>query len=544
MMTHESVKIRGNGISRGMAKGRLRFLVRPGAGSDGEAPAKTPQEELSRLAAAIDTAKDQLNELYENTAERVGREEAEIFKIHGMLLEDDELRGAAESFISQGMSAAAAVRQAGETVARTFSELNDEYLASRAEDVRFLSERICRIISGGCDTELPESDVPYILVADDLSPGETVKLDRSRLVGFVTFGGSANSHTAILARALGLPALVSTGEISREYDGEEALIDPEHGVLIISPGIDELDRYAEDQKKRENEEARLRSLIGRQTVTRDGRRIRLYANVGSPEEAETAYRNDAEGIGLMRSEFLYLASSDYPSEEAQFEAYRRAVGNMHGRPVVIRTLDIGADKQADYFAMPREENPALGMRAVRLCLARPEVFKTQLRAICRASAFGKVMIMLPMVVSAEEVRQVRQLFVEVRNELRYECREFAEDIPLGVMIETPASAIMSDELAREADFFSVGTNDLIQYTLAADRQNPALAQLCRDNLEPVMRLIDTATRAAHRCGKWIGVCGELASDDGLVSRFVSMGVDELSVAPSRILPMREKILEC
>lgn len=544
VITHEPVKIAGKGITGGMASGKLRFLIHREI-TEGETRAPLSSgEELARLSSAIEKAQAQLSELYTNTAEAVGEKEAEIFRIHSMLLDDEEFRGAAENFISQGMSAVAAVKRAGEIVAAIFTELGDDYLSGRAQDIRFISERLCRILTGDSEAEPDTGGEPYILVSDDLSPGETVRLDRKRLLGFVTFGGSTNSHTAILARALGLPALIGTGEIDEAFNGETAIIDAARGELTINPGIDELDRFAEEVKEKEAEEARLKSLIGRPTVTRSGRKIKLYANIGSPDEADAAYRNDAEGVGLLRSEFLYLSASDYPDEETQFAAYREAVAAMHGRPVVIRTLDIGADKKADYFALPEEENPALGMRAIRLCLSRPEIFKTQLRAICRASAFGKVLIMLPMIVSAEEVRQAKRLFVEVKNELRYECLDFDEDIRLGVMIETPASAVMSDELAHEADFFSVGTNDLIQYTLAADRQNPALAELCRENLEPVMRLIEKAAEAAHANGKWIGVCGELAADLSLTERFVSMGIDELSVSPPTVLPLREKILDC
>lgn len=544
VITHEPLKIEGRGISGGMAKGKLRFLIHRKISDTAPGTPRSPEEELARLSAAAEKAKEQLSELYENTAASVGEKEAEIFRIHSMLLDDEELRGAAESFISQGMSAVAAVSRAGESVAKMLGELGDDYLAGRAQDIRFITERLCRILTGDNEAEPDTGDEPYILVSDELSPGETVRLDRRRLLGFVTFGGSSNSHTAILARALGLPALIGTGQIDEAYDGETAIIDATRGELTINPGIDALDRFAEEVKVREAEETRLRSLIGRPTVTRSGRRIKLCANIGSPEEADAAYRNDAEGVGLMRSEFLYLAASGCPDEETQFAAYREALSGMHGRPVVIRTLDIGADKRAECLALPEEDNPALGMRAIRLCLARPGLFKTQLRAICRASAFGKVLIMLPMIVSADEVRQAKRIFVEVKNELRYECLDFDEDIRLGVMIETPAAAVMSDELAREADFFSVGTNDLIQYTLAADRQNPALAELCRDNTEPVMRLIERAAEAAHANGRWIGVCGELAADPSFTERLVAMGIDELSVSPHAVLPLRERILGC
>ena len=540
--THKTQVITGEGITGGCAIGRLRFFRRYGVG-DVPVAAGDLDEELKLFAAARDKAHAQLSELYENTRAAVGGAEADIFDIHRMLLEDDEYVESIENYIYGGQSAAAAVMSTAEDFKRMLAELDDEYLSARAADIEDISRRLYRIITGKSEARLPDADEPFILVADDLSPSEAVQLDRSRLLGFVTFAGSKNSHTAILARAIGIPAIIGTGEIPDSLDGKNAVIDSKRGELIIEPDLAALDRYTEKLRRRAEEEKRLRGLIGRPTRTKSGRTVKLYANIGSAEEADTAYENDAEGVGLMRSEFLYLGAQDYPDEETQYAAYRAVVEKMHGRPVIIRTLDVGADKKTDYFSLPREENPALGFRAIRLCLSRTELFKTQLRAICRASGKGRVAIMLPMIVSLDEVRRARELLVEVKNELRYDCIPFDENIPLGIMIETPAAALMSAELAREVDFFSVGANDLTQYTLAADRQNPNLFELCRDNLEPVLRLIEMAAKNAHGAGIWIGICGELAADTSLTDRFLAMGIDELSVAPPCVLTLRERITE-
>ena len=541
-VTRKQQIITGQGIAGGYAIGRLRFYRRYRVG-DAPVPAKDTSEELGIFASACERAYSQLTELYENTRVGVGEAEADIFDIHRMLLEDEEYTESVENYIYEGQSAASAVMSTAEDFRRMLSSLEDEYLSARAADVEDISRRLYRIITGKSEARLPDSDEPFILVAEDLSPSEAVQLDRSRLLGFVTFAGSKTSHTAILARAMGIPAIIGTGEIPDSLDGENAIIDSKRGELIIEPDLAYLDRYTEKLRRRAEEEKRLRGLIGRPTRTKSGRTVKLYANIGSADEADTAYENDAEGIGLMRSEFLYLGAADYPDEETQYNAYREVVEKMHGRPVIIRTLDIGADKKTDYFSLPREDNPALGFRAIRLCLSRRELFKTQLRAICRASAKGRVSVMLPMIVSVDEVRRAREILVEVKNELRYDCIPFDENIPLGIMIETPAAAMMSGELAREVEFFSVGTNDLTQYTLAADRQNPELFELCRHNIEPVLRLIEITAKNAHAAGIWVGICGELASDTELTDRFLAMGIDELSVSPPCVLALRERITE-
>lgn len=533
--------IKGLGITNTSAMGKLRFFDRY-AESESSADISTPEEEKIIFEGALERAREQLLKLYKQTEENIGKKEAEIFEIHRMLLEDEEYIETVEGFISEGQSAGSAVMSTARSFEAMFADLNDDYLSARAADIKDISRRIFRLISG-TEESTADFDEPFILLADDLSPSETIQLDRSKLLGFVTFEGSQNSHTAILARALGIPAIIGTGAISNELDGKNAIIDSFRGELIVDPDLAALDRYTDEVKKRAEEEKRLQTLVGRPTRTKGGKQIKLYANIGSPKEAELAYANDAEGIGLLRSEFLYIGANDFPDEDIQYRAYSAIVEKMHGRPVIIRTLDIGADKQAEYFLLPKEENPALGFRAIRYCLENRDVFKTQLRAICRASAKGKVAVMLPMIVAAREIKRAKEILIEVKNELRYECIDFDENIELGIMIETPAAAIMSDELAKYADFFSIGTNDLTQYVLAADRQNPRLAKMCRENTESLMRLVSLTVANAHRAGIWVGVCGELASEEEFVEKFINIGVDELSVAPSLVLRVREKIIE-
>ena len=533
--------IKGTGITNTSAMGKLRFFDRY-AVNESDTKIGTPEEERAIFEDALECAKEQLRKLYKKTEENIGEKEAEIFEIHRMLLEDEEYIETVEGFIAEGQGAAASVMSAARSFEAMFADLDDEYLSARAADIKDVSGRIFRLISGVGESTA-DFDEPFILLADDLSPSETIQLDRSKLLGFVTFEGSQNSHTAILARALGIPAIVGTGEISKELEGKNAIIDSFRGELVIDPDLAALDRYTDELKKRAEEEKRLQTLIGRPTRTKSGKQIKLYANIGSPKEAELAYLNDAEGIGLLRSEFLYIGANDFPDEDIQYRAYSAIVEKMHGRPVIIRTLDIGADKQAEYFLLPKEENPALGFRAIRYCLENRDVFKTQLRAICRASAHGKISVMLPMIVSSREIKRAKEILIEVKNELRYECIDFDENIELGIMIETPAAAIMSDELAKYADFFSIGTNDLTQYTLAADRQNPQLAKLCRENTEGLMRLVSLTVANAHRAGIWVGVCGELAAEADFIEKFLNMGVDELSVAPSLVLHVREQIIE-
>lgn len=537
----------GRGVGRGSAVGKLKFFKKAvRSGSAGVRRSRGADEETALLRKAISEASGQLEELYLKTRREAGEEEAQIFEIHRMLLADDDFFSEAESLILDGFTASYAVNEAAERYSAVFASIDDEYLSARAADLRDVASRVSGILNGGGEPRsVPaEGNDKYIIAADDLTPSETVQLDRSKILGFVTFAGSPNSHTAILARALGIPALIGTGDIEPDCDGAEAVIDADKGLLYINPGSELRTRYIKLEKQDEAAGERLFLLCGERTVTRRGREIRLYANIGSPEEARLARENDAEGVGLLRSEFLYLKESDYPDENKLFTAYRDTLLAMEDREVVIRTLDIGADKKIGYFNLATEENPALGLRGVRLTLARRELFKTQLRAICRASVYGKASVMLPMIVSVDEIRESRRLLREVQSELRDRAVRFDQKMKLGIMIETPAAALMSDILSREADFFSVGTNDLTQYTLAADRQNSDVADICEREREPVLRLIAIAAKNAHAAGIWIGVCGELAADRTLTQRFLDMGVDELSVSPPYVLPLRAKIREC
>ena len=436
-------------------------------------------------------------------------------------------------------------------------ELNDPYLSARQADLRDVSGQLLDVLERSASKKISQSQPIYaiedaeerfLLVADDLTPSQTVMLDKSKILGFITFQGTPNSHTAILARAMGIPALVDVGEIDRTYDGEFALLDATAGVLTVRPNEQQTAAFTERQKTESRlsheHERYLRALMNKPAVTRSGHRMLIYANIGDGTEVAAALSNGADGIGLLRSEFLYLGVNDYPSEETLFEAYRDIATAMNGKRAIIRTLDIGADKQIPYFGLAKEENPALGFRAIRICLAREELFRTQLRAILRASAYGRLSLMLPMVVSVDEVRRSRRLLRECMRELREEDKGFDENLEFGIMIETPAAAVMSAELAREVDFFSVGTNDLTQYTLAADRQNPLLAKLCEENSEPVLRLVEQAARAIHETGGWIGICGEMAADLQLIQRFADMRIDELSVSVPYLLGVRGRVNEC
>ncbi len=540
---------RGQGIGQGRAMGRLHFFRRgqPYAPLTDQASA-TPQEELERLRAALRQAAGELEELFARAAEQLGEEQAEIFEIHGMILTDGDFLEPIEHEIAAGKSAEGAVQAASDALAASLSALQDAYLSARAADIRDVAGRLLSILTKAPSVDVQHGGEPYILAAHDLSPSETMLLDRSLILGFVTFGGSITSHTAILANAMGIPALIGTGELEPSCEGETVLLDAVSGTLTVSPTDEETERFgrllALEEEQRAEREAELSELLQQEPVTQSGHRMLVYANIGDPAECEAVLRGGGEGIGLYRSELLYLSLGRYPTEEELFAAYRTAALAMQGRRVIIRTLDIGADKQAGYFELPREENPALGFRAVRLCLARRELFRTQLRAVLRASAFGRVALMIPMVVSAEEIRACRELLADCRRELTEEGIALSEELELGIMVETPAAAVMSRELAREVDFFSVGTNDLLQYTLAADRQNPALSELCRANTEPVLRLIRTAADAIHERGGWIGICGELAADVTLTQRFADMHIDELSVSPPHLPAIRRAIRAC
>ena len=547
MTTHLKTKVvRGTGIGDGCAIGKLRFLhtsmpktSKMGMGAE---------QERARFLDAIEAVKRSISHLQKTAEEDIGADAAEIFAIHAMLLEDEDLLERIEASLGDGLSAEGAVEAASDALSGELAALDDPYLRARAADVRDVCSQLLSHLSGKNEAADENTSKPYILVAEDLTPSQTVGLDRSTLLGFVTFGGSPNSHTAILARAMGIPALVCTGEFSNLYDGTVALLDAASGSLTLSPSEEEQSafatRCAKNAEMAQEREQKLHTLREMPAVTMGGHRVLMYANVGGEEEIDAALSQGADGIGLLRSEFLYLSLDRAPDEEQLYRSYRTVAERMQGRRVVIRTLDIGADKQVSYLTLPREENPALGLRGVRLCLRERTLFCEQIRAILRASAHGKVALMLPMIVSVEEVRACRELITECMQALSLRGQDYDKDMEIGIMIETPAAAILCRELAAEVDFFSVGTNDLLQYTLAADRQNPHVAELCRTCREPVLRLVAAASDAIHERGGWIGICGELAADLSLTQRFCDMRVDELSVSAPYLLELRERVLAC
>lgn len=540
-----SLCIGGKAIGHGIAMGPLKFYTSRSAPPTPTHSTNSVAEETELLSLALKSASEQLEQVYETILQDAGEEQAKIFEIHRMLLEDEDFLDQANSLVSQGFSAAYAVERAAESFAVMLSGLDDEYLSARAADMRDVAARVVSLLTGKPEDDQPKSEQEsYIIVAEDLSPSETVKLDRRQILGFVTFGGSPNSHTAILARALGIPALIGVGSIDAANDGKQAIIDADAGCLYISPSPQQLEEF---QRRQINHHRRLQSLEAlrcKPAVTRDGKHIRLYANIGSSDEAAAALSGDAEGIGLLRSEFLYLSRDTCPDEQTLFDAYRQVAETMQGRPVIIRTLDIGADKQADCIPQAPEQNPALGLRGIRLSMAQPSLFETQLRAICRASAFGNIAVMLPMIALPEEVVECKKILARVQRGLDGEGIEYDSKMQLGIMIETPSAVMMARELADLVDFFSVGTNDLIQYTLAADRQNPAVAELCEYGTEPVFRMISKVAKAAHDAGIWVGVCGELAADTALTQRLIDVGVDELSVSPPYVLPVKDTVIKC
>lgn len=499
------------------------------------------EAELQRYEAAKEKVLGQLHELYEKARKEAGEDSAAVFDVYAMILEGDQFNASIRSAIeSQNLNAEYAVAVAGDDLAKLFETMDDEYFRARSADIRDLSERLISILQGDSVKSAPGVGA-VILAAKDLTPSETVQMDKSRLLGFVTEFGSSNSHTAILARTMNVPALMGI-PVDEHLEGRIAIIDGVNAALILDPDEETLEYYQE--KKRENKRRRelLQELKGKEDVTLDGKHIRLYANIGSVEDTAEALANDAAGIGLFRSEFLYLGKSDYPTEEEQFQAYRTVVQNMAGRKVIIRTLDIGADKQADYFHLDHEDNPAMGYRAIRICLDREEIFRIQLRAILRASAYGNVGIMYPMIISVDEVRRCKEILNEVRGEL--ENREFpVGEIEQGIMIETPAAVMISDLLAEEVDFFSIGTNDLTQYTLAIDRQNAKLDPIYDSHHPAVLRMIRMTVENGHKGGCWVGICGELGADTTLTGEFLRMGIDELSVTPASVLPIRKIIRE-
>ena len=504
---------------------------------------ENPDQELARYEKAKTEGIRQLQGLYDKALKEVGEANAAIFEVHQMMMEDDGYNESVENIIrSQGVNAEYAVATTGDNYAQMFSAMDDDYMRERAADVRDISERLLTILNGE-DTGSVDTDEPKIIVAEDLAPSETVQLDKDKVLSFVTVKGSLNSHTAILARTMAIPALVNTSMVLDDsMDGKTGIVDGANGTFYVDPD----EATLEEMKKRQEEDLLrkqlLQTLKGKDNVTLDGQRVMLYANIGNIKDLATVIQNDAGGIGLFRSEFIYLEKEEFPTEEEQFQIYRQVAQTMAGKRVIIRTLDIGADKQCGYFHMEHEENPALGCRAIRICLTRPEIFKTQLRALFRASAFGRIAIMYPMITSVAEVRRIKEIVEEVKSELTSQGVEFG-DPEQGIMIETPAAAIISDDLAREVDFFSIGTNDLSQYTMAIDRQNPQLDQFFDPHHPAVLRMISMVVENAHKTGIWAGICGELGADQSLTKEFLAMGVDELSVSPGSILPLRKIILE-
>ncbi len=534
------ILLQGKGVSKGVINGPLYFFERKSSEVK-QYEVSDIAGELARLSSAQAVAMEQLSALAEKCLEESGEEAAVLFETHAMFVEDDDFVEMMQELINEGNNAEYAVTQAGEAFAEMFASMDDAYMQARAADVKDVAARITRILMGVAEGGI-DSDIPVILAADDLAPSETLQLDKSKILGFITAGGSGNSHTAILARTMGIPAICGLGEnLKEEYSGREAYIDGETGAVYLDP--DELTLLSLKEKFRKQKELKelLETMKGQEDVTLDGRKIKLYCNIGSPEDVSAVLANDGQGIGLFRSEFLYLASSDYPTEDQQFAAYKSVAAAMNGKRVIIRTLDIGADKQVDYFQLEKEENPALGVRAIRICLNRPEIFRTQLRALYRASAYGKVAIMFPMITSVWEVKECKRACAAVMQELKEEGIPFNPDTEIGIMIETPASVFMAPELAKLVDFFSVGTNDLTQYTLACDRQCNDLGKFFDAHHPAVLRALKMATDAAHAAGIWIGICGELGADTELLSTFLAMGIDELSVSPSAVLPLRAQI---
>jgi phosphotransferase system enzyme I (PtsI) len=501
------------------------------------------EQEILRYRQAKQTAMEQLQGLYRKALKEVGEANAAIFEIHQMMLEDDDYNESVENIIRmQQVNAEYAVASTSDNFAQMFSAMDDDYMRARSADVKDISERVLSVL-GGRATGIAASGEPVIIVADDLAPSETVQLNKDLVLSFVTVHGSVNSHTAILARTMSIPALIGTAiPLTDDIDGKVGIVDGKNGCIYVDPDEDTLGRMQQLKLEEQEKKELLQTLKGRENITIDGKKIMLYANIGNSKDLAAVLQNDAGGIGLFRSEFIYLERDTFPTEEEQFQIYRTVAETMAGKPVIIRTLDIGADKKCDYFEMEPEENPAMGCRAIRICLTRPEIFKTQLRALFRASAFGNISIMYPMIISVDEVRKIKTIVAEIRQELTEQGVTFGEP-KQGIMIETPAAVMMSEELAKEVDFFSIGTNDLTQYTLAIDRQNPKLDAFYDPHHPAVLRMIQMVVENAHKAGIWAGICGELGADTTLTRRFLAMGVDELSMSPGSILPVRKIILE-
>lgn len=532
----------GKSVFGGIAIGRIS-VYKKGEQQVKRTKIDDAEAEVSRYETARAEGIRQLQDLYDKALKEVGEANAAIFEVHQMMMEDDDYNESVGNIIrGQGVNAEYAVAATGDNFSQMFASMDDDYMRERAADVKDISERLLRILSGSSHAAVDTSE-PAIIVADDLAPSETVQLDKEKVLSFVTVHGSLNSHTAILARTMAIPALVGTElPLDDTVDGKLGIVDGAKGIIYVDPDEQTMDLMKKKKEEEEEKKRLLQTLKGKENVTLDGQKVMLYANIGNIKDLATVVQNDAGGIGLFRSEFIYLEKDHYPTEEEQFQIYKQVAETMAGKRVIIRTLDIGADKQCDYFEMDHEENPALGYRAIRICLTRPEVFKTQLRALFRASAFGKIAIMYPMITSVKEVKRIQEIVSLVKAELTEQGIEFGQP-EQGIMIETPAAAIISDELAKEVDFFSIGTNDLTQYTLAIDRQNTKLDEFYDPHHPAILRMIKMVVENAHKAGIWAGICGELGADQTLTKEFLAMGVDELSVSPGSVLPIRKIVLE-
>ena len=537
------ITLQGKGVFGGIAIGEIAFFKRD-SGVVQRKKVEDPQAEIQRFENAKAKAIEELGELYDKAVSEVGESNAMLFQTHQFMLEDLDYVEAIENMIqTQSVNAEYAVSVTGDNFSQMFASMDDDYMRERAADVKDISARVVKILTGAGESGLV-TDKPVILASDDLAPSETVQLNKDMVLSFVTQGGSTNSHTAILAKTMNIPAIIGIGDaLDEKYEGKEAIVDGANGCLIIEPDEETMKEYQAKKQEYLAQQELLQQFRGKETVSLDGQKVKLYANIGNASDIGAVIKNDAAGIGLFRSEFLYLENDNFPTEEEQFKVYKYVAETMGQKQVIIRTLDIGADKQIDYFNLPHEENPAMGYRSIRICLKQQDIFRTQLRALLRASAFGNIAIMFPMIVALEEVLQIKEIVKSVMAELDASGIPYNKEIQLGIMIETPAAAMISDDLAKEVDFFSVGTNDLTQYTTAVDRQNANLEGFYYPHHKGLLRLIKMAADNAHKNGIWIGICGELGADMEMTEAFLAMGIDELSVSPACVLPLRKKIRE-
>ncbi len=534
------VEIKGKSICNSIAMGKLYFYSRFEHSTEA-VQINDWETEIKRFKDAVNIAKQELLELYEKALADAGEESAEIFQIHSLMLDDGDFCESIEQIIQgKRVNAEYAVNQTAVQFSETFECMDDEYMKSRSADVKDIAKRVINILCGEKEERVSFVE-PCIIVADDLAPSETIRFEKDKLLGFVTFKGSQTSHTAILARTMNVPAIINTGDIDPCYNGQIAILDGFNGKIYINPDEEKIAEYICHKENEDKNAKILEKLKGEASETKSGKKIMLYANIGSPDDIPEVLKNDAEGIGLFRSEFIYMERESFPSEEEQFLKYKSVLEKMGKKRTIIRTMDIGADKKIDYLNIPHEENPALGYRGIRICLTRTDIFKTQLRALLRASAYGKLAIMFPLIISLDEVRKIKDILQEIKKDLSQEGVKFSDDVEIGIMIETPAAALISETLAPEVDFFSIGTNDLTQYTLAIDRQNYMLDEFYNPHHIAILKLIKLTIENAHKNGKWVGVCGELGADIEMTETLINMGIDELSVSPSRVLEIRKKI---